>query len=190
MRRGHIFDDHVGGCQGAEGSRQGWPVGTPKTQRQKEGRLAAFGPAGTTVVLTIQRGTADPFDISIVRAKITVPQAEWRMEKNNIAYVHLYIYGDQTADQLHAALQELLPQKPVGIILDLRNNGGGFLTSAIDVSSLFAAWYQNPASHETGSQFSLTVPFTVGGNAATIASVTETLANSLGASSPFSANIR
>jgi carboxyl-terminal processing protease len=96
-----------------------------------------LGPAGTTVVLTIQRGTADPFDISIVRAKITVPQAVWRMEKNNIAYVHLFIYGDQTAAQLHAALQELLPQKPVGIILDLRNNGGGFLTSAIDVLSEF-----------------------------------------------------
>ena len=96
-----------------------------------------LGPAGTNVVLTIQRGTADPFNITIQRAQITIPQAEWRMEKNNIAYVHLFIYGDQTASQLHRALQELLPQKPQGIILDLRNNGGGFLTSAIDVLSEF-----------------------------------------------------
>jgi hypothetical protein len=60
---------------------------------------------------------------------------------------------------------------------------------SVDVSSLFAAWYQNPASLATGSQFSLTVPFTVSGNVSTIASVTVTLTNSLGASAPVSANV-
>jgi carboxyl-terminal processing protease len=96
-----------------------------------------LGPAGSIVTLTIQRGTAKPFDVTIQRAKITVPQAEWHMEKNNIAYVHLFIFGDQTAGQLQQALQELLPQKPQGFILDLRYNGGGYLTTAIDVLSQF-----------------------------------------------------
>jgi hypothetical protein len=59
----------------------------------------------------------------------------------------------------------------------------------VDVSSLFAAWYQNPASLATGSQFSLTEPFTISGNVSAIASVTVTLTNSVGASSPASANV-
>jgi Putative Ig domain len=59
----------------------------------------------------------------------------------------------------------------------------------INVSSLFAAWYSNPASLVTGSQFSLTEPFTIGGNISTIASVTVTLTNSAGASAPATANV-
>jgi hypothetical protein len=60
---------------------------------------------------------------------------------------------------------------------------------SVDVSSLFAAWYGSAASLATGSQFSLTVPFTIGGNVSTIASVTVTLTNSVGASAPVSANV-
>ena len=96
-----------------------------------------LGPADSKVVLTIQRGNADPFDVTIQRAQIDVPQAEWRIEKNNIAYVNLFVFGDQTGGDLHKALQELLPQKPKGLILDLRNNPGGYLDSAIDVLSEF-----------------------------------------------------
>jgi hypothetical protein len=59
----------------------------------------------------------------------------------------------------------------------------------IDVSSLFAGWYSSAASLATGSQFSLTVPFTVGGNVSTIASVSVTLTNSAGASAAVSANV-
>jgi len=57
----------------------------------------------------------------------------------------------------------------------------------IDVSGLFAAWYANPASLATGSQFSLTVPFTVSGNVSSIASVSVTLTNSVGSSAAASA---
>ena len=60
---------------------------------------------------------------------------------------------------------------------------------SVDVSSLFAAWYQNPASLATGSQFSLMEPFTISGNVSTIASVTVTLTNSVGASAPATANV-
>jgi len=96
-----------------------------------------LGPAGTTITLTIQRGTQTPFDVTITRAQIDMPQVEWRMEAKNVAYIHLFIYGNRAADELNKALTELMPQKPAGLILDLRNNGGGFLTSAIDVLSEF-----------------------------------------------------
>jgi hypothetical protein len=62
-------------------------------------------------------------------------------------------------------------------------------TVTVDVSSLFAAWYSSAASLATGSQFSLTVPFTVSGNVSTIASVSVTLTNSAGTSAAVSANL-
>lgn len=97
-----------------------------------------LGQAGTEVILTIQRsGLQDPFDVTITRAEITVPQVEGKMLDNNIAYIRLYTFGDQTESELRKYLQEFLPQKPAGLILDLRNNGGGWLDTAIDVVSEF-----------------------------------------------------
>jgi hypothetical protein len=59
-------------------------------------------------------------------------------------------------------------------------------TVTVNVSSQFAAWYQSSASLATGSQFALTVPFTIVGNVSTIASVTVTLTNSVGTSNAAS----
>jgi hypothetical protein len=59
----------------------------------------------------------------------------------------------------------------------------------VDVSSMFANWYQNPSSLAMGSQFSLTIPFTISGNVNTIASVSATLTNSVGTSAPVSGTI-
>ena len=69
---------------------------------------------------------------------------------------------------------------------------GASLTASdftVDVSSVFTTWYSNPSSFITGSQFKLTVPFTIGGNPATIASVAVTLTNSTGASAPATATV-
>jgi hypothetical protein len=70
--------------------------------------------------------------------------------------------------------------------------GGSTLTTSsvsVDVSSLFTAWYANSASLATGSQFSLSVPFTISGNVSSIASVSVTLTNSVGTSAAVSANV-
>ncbi len=97
-----------------------------------------LGTAGTEVTLTIARsGEKQPFTVTVMRAHITVPQADGKMLDNHIAYVRLYTFGDQTEGQLQNYLKELLPQKPVGLILDLRNNGGGYLDTAIEVVSEF-----------------------------------------------------
>ncbi len=95
-----------------------------------------LGPAGTDVTLTIQRGT-ETFDVTITRAQITVPTAESEMLEDNIAYIALYNYGENTTEQLRSALQELLAQNPDGLIFDLRDNGGGYLNTAIEVVSEF-----------------------------------------------------
>jgi hypothetical protein len=60
----------------------------------------------------------------------------------------------------------------------------------VDVSSVFAAWYANPNSFVTGSQFKLTMPFTITGNISSISSVTVTLANSNASSNPVTATVQ
>lgn len=105
----------------------------PELARQK-----VLGPAGTQVVLTIQRvGVEQPFDITVTRAEISIPSTEYRIVDNNIAYIRLNAFSNTTGAELHAALEELLAQNPQGLILDLRYNSGGYLNAAIDVGSEF-----------------------------------------------------
>lgn len=95
-----------------------------------------LGPAGTDVTLTIERDL-ETFDVTITRANIVVPTAESEMLEDNIAYVALYNYGENTTQQLRNTLRDLLEQDPDGLIFDLRDNGGGFLNTAIEVVSEF-----------------------------------------------------
>ena len=97
-----------------------------------------LGPAGTDVTLTIQRqGVDTPFDVTITRAVIVVPSVESKMLDNNIAYIKISIFGESTAQDFHDQLSQLMAKNPSGLILDLRNNGGGYLTAAVDVASEF-----------------------------------------------------
>jgi carboxyl-terminal processing protease len=95
-----------------------------------------LGPAGTDVTLTIQRGS-ETFEVTITRGNIVVPTVESEMLKDNLAYIALYTYGENTTEQLRASLTDLLEQDPEGLILDLRDNGGGYLNTAIQVVSEF-----------------------------------------------------
>ena len=98
-------------------------------------RKQVLGPAGSVVTLTIKRGAETPFDIKITRAKITVKSADGKMLENDIAYVQITTFGDKTTPELKTALETLMAQNPKGLILDLRNNGGGYLHTAVEVSS-------------------------------------------------------
>jgi carboxyl-terminal processing protease len=100
-------------------------------------RQKVLGPAGSTVTLTILRSTQEPFDIDIIRASITIPSVDYRMLDNDIAYVRVLIFADNTEQQLEEALKDVMSQNPRGLILDLRNNGGGRLISSIEVASQF-----------------------------------------------------
>ncbi|MBL8099195.1 MAG: S41 family peptidase [Anaerolineales bacterium] len=103
-------------------------------------RLKVLGPAGTTVVLTILReGAEAPIEFTIVRAKITIAAATGEMLDNGIAYVQVTTFGSRTMPELLATLNELMAQNPKGIILDLRNNGGGYLQTSVEVTSQFVS---------------------------------------------------
>lgn len=101
-------------------------------------RLKVLGPAGSTVILTILReGESAPLEFSIVREKITIAAASGEMLDNGIAYVQVTTFGSRTTPELLATLNELMAQNPRGIILDLRNNGGGYLQTSVEVTSQF-----------------------------------------------------
>jgi len=106
-----------------------------------------LGEAGTDVTLTIFRPSSnESFDVTITRQKITIPSVTGEMLDNDIAYVQLINFGDKTHQDLKKILRDLLKEKPVGLILDLRNNGGGYLNTAIDVTSEFVK--QSPIMYE------------------------------------------
>ncbi len=101
-------------------------------------RLRVIGPAGTSVHLTVRRkGEAAPLEFDITRAKIDVPSASGKMLDNGIAYVQVTTFGDNTTRELTDALKTLMARRPKGLILDLRNNGGGYLQTAVEVVSQF-----------------------------------------------------
>ena len=101
-------------------------------------RQQVLGKEGTTVKLTIQRpGQTAPFDVQIIRAIIVVPSVTSKMLANNIAYIQIATFGDTTASDFHKQLAALMAQNPKGLILDLRDNGGGYLETAIAIGSEF-----------------------------------------------------
>lgn len=101
-------------------------------------RLRVIGPKGSTVVLTIAReGVAEPFDVKVVREGIVVPTIAGKMLENRIGYIQIMTFGDTTEEDLVAAIKKLEKEEPKGLIIDLRNNGGGYLNTAIEVVSQF-----------------------------------------------------
>jgi carboxyl-terminal processing protease len=97
-----------------------------------------LGPADTNVHLTIRRPDApELLEFDIVRARIVIPSVEGEIIEGDLAYVRLMTFAEDTRNDLRDTLQSLLDENPRGLILDLRNNGGGFLDTAIDVASEF-----------------------------------------------------
>ena len=99
------------------------------------------GEKGKTVTLTIMReGFSVPKDFQVLREIITVKSVKYRMLDDNYGYIRLTQFQERTGKDLDAAIKEL--QKSAkgglkGILLDLRNNPGGLLDQAVDVSDEF-----------------------------------------------------
>lgn len=97
-----------------------------------------LGPEGTTVQLSIRReGEAEPIELEIERARIVIPSVESEVLEDGIVYVKITIFGDDTSNEVHDALEELVDETTPGLILDLRGNPGGLLTVSVEVASEF-----------------------------------------------------
>lgn len=95
------------------------------------------GPKGTKVSLTIQRdGTADPLQFTLVRDTIKIESVKSKV-LDNIGYVKLTQFQEATGRDLGRVLKQFKDQKVQSTILDLRNNPGGLLTAAVEVSEQF-----------------------------------------------------
>ena len=98
--------------------------------------MAIRGEKGTTVTLTIIRESAEePFDVSIVRDSIDIESVSIEKLEDEIVYLSINQFNDNTKDQFGNAISEMILDKPKGIIVDLRYNGGGYLDIAVDLLS-------------------------------------------------------
>lgn len=94
--------------------------------------------AGTLVNLQILRlWEPDFLEISVVRDKIQIPSVESEILEENIGYITLNMYGETTSSEFKKILQNLVDQDIQGLILDVRDNGGGYLQSAVEILSEF-----------------------------------------------------
>lgn len=97
------------------------------------------GPRGTNLSLTILRpGEKEPLQKKIVRDEITHPNVSYSgFINDNIGYIKLEKFLEKSASEVETALTAILKEKPEGLILDLRSNGGGILQEAVKIVNLF-----------------------------------------------------
>ena len=99
------------------------------------------GPVNTDITITIVReGVDQPFELVLTRAIIPIKTVRHRVERNTIGYVRISNFNEQTARGVKTAIRDLkaeLGDDLSGIVLDLRDNPGGLLDQAIDVSDVF-----------------------------------------------------
>ena len=99
------------------------------------------GPVNSPITLTIVRkGVDDPFDVKVVRDVIHINPVKYDVEGDDIGYIRITTFNEQTTANLQKAIDDLKKQigpKLKGYIVDLRNNPGGLLDQAISVSDTF-----------------------------------------------------
>lgn len=109
------------------------------------------GTIGTAVVLQMYRtGWEQPRDVRIVRDKIEVPTLDISYkEDGSVAYIQLYSFNENAIPALTRAIREMQTKEVRGIILDMRNNPGGYLEVAIGLAGFFV----EPGSTVVSEQF-------------------------------------
>ena len=108
--------------------------GVPITQMAFD-EVAAHvrGQAGTDVVLTIMRDNANQ-DITITRDNIKLKTVGHKMLDNNIGYIQIVSFSEDTANEFNEAYNDLKNQGMKALVLDLRNNPGGLLTTCVEIA--------------------------------------------------------
>jgi len=94
------------------------------------------GPAGSTVHLVVERNSST-FEMDVVRDAIDIPSVRGEVLDEGIAYIRLSRFSSDTVQELEKTLHGILAEDPVGMILDLRSNPGGGLSTAVDIADHF-----------------------------------------------------
>ncbi|HYU48470.1 MAG TPA: S41 family peptidase [Candidatus Limnocylindria bacterium] len=114
------------------------------------------GTAGTSVRLQIGRKGASAFEVSIVRAEISVPAVSWTMiPGSTVADIRIEEFSKGAANDLKSALRDAEKAGATGLVLDLRDDPGGYVDEAVGVTSIFLAsgtvYQERDASGQTRS---------------------------------------
>lgn len=128
------------------------------------------GKAGTMVAIDVQRQGAAPFAVSIKRQEVQPPTVVFRMLPGNIGYVYVIAFGKATPSEFDTAVSRLKDQGAKAMVLDLRNDGGGYVNSALLISERFIANKalltveergQHATTIQAENETSVTMPVTV-----------------------------
>lgn len=110
------------------------------------------GPKGTIVTLTIMRnGWTTTRDIEITRATIKIPPMEWSIKDGDVAYIKLFQFDQSLSVDFATATAEILQSPAKKIILDLRNNPGGYLEVAQNIAGWFLKYGQTVTIEDFGN---------------------------------------
>ena len=94
------------------------------------------GEDGTEVALKIWReGFEEPKEFTVTRGKIIVKSVKWELNDNNMMVIEISHFNSDTDELFDRAVQDTIKKNPKGVILDLRNNPGGYLNTAIETAS-------------------------------------------------------
>ncbi|MCM8710169.1 S41 family peptidase [Clostridium sp. SYSU_GA19001] len=114
--------------------------GTDVTGKEYQKAISMIkGQEGTTVNVTISRNEKETHTYTVKRAKINLQTVSGEMLPGNMAYIKISMFDEHTADDFSKKLKELKGQGAKGILLDLRQNPGGLLSSSVDVVSNFVS---------------------------------------------------
>lgn len=108
------------------------------------------GPQGTKVKLQVVRDRSQTLDLTITRQDITVPSVKTKILDNNIGYIQISTFANDTTSLMQKAADDLQSKHVKGIVLDLRNDPGGLLDAAVHVTSLWLPSGQNILQERRG----------------------------------------
>jgi carboxyl-terminal processing protease len=111
---------------------------------------ALVGPAGESVHLVIARpSTEETLSFDIVRERIAYPVVKYTFdEEHSVGIIQITIFGDRTVEELDTALRQAKEDGAIGIVIDLRNNGGGWVEAAQATLGRFVEESTGPALYE------------------------------------------
>jgi len=112
------------------------------------------GVAGTKVSVVYARpGVTEPIKLQFIRRVVHIPAVAFAtLLADNIGYIPLQTFNENAADEVQAAVEQLTLQGAKGIVLDMRDNGGGIVEQALETSSLFLREGQEIASVRSRNQ--------------------------------------
>ncbi len=113
-------------------STHGWTVA--------DARRHLVGKTGTSLTITFAHaGSSSPQTVSLERANVKPPTVYFSMLPHNVAYIYVATFGNETAHEFHTAVQRSEAADARGYVVDLRNDGGGIVNTALQISSEFVS---------------------------------------------------